>query len=200
MRTLPSAVTTMLENGTGDLRTLLLIEAKSANIAVWDGVGDLSWDGNTYVADNPVLAVGKLEQNEAGDFAPLPVAIHTSDPSLLSTFLAADEIQNRTATLYDAWWDTSTGDVVPDPTSATIREVWRGSYSPVTRRLTFQLLHPLTRALRRNVTVRAHQPHKDYADEVHGVSGDEFFISVNSIPRTRIGWPGPALVPKRRLS
>jgi len=61
-RTVPTAVQGQIDARAVNVRLLVELEFSGSTIRLWNGVGDLSWNGNTFQGVGSFLSVGEIEE------------------------------------------------------------------------------------------------------------------------------------------
>lgn len=189
MRTVTAAVLAALESGVVPRVFLAELELKSVTQRYWTGLGDISWNGQTWLGDvGMIVGIGDYEQSVEGGIGPASLTFSTSDPVRLTQILASDEIPGRPATVYEGLFDDSNGTIVPDAWAVHKRTMRRGPFNAQTRLFTLYLDHPFVGALRRVRRVRSFNDQKSWAAAL-GEANDEFFVDVTNVPSQRVSWP-----------
>jgi hypothetical protein len=99
----------------GTVRPALLVEAlfDSGALRLWTGIGDLTWNGETWTGAGTALAVEAI--GERGDVQALGTSVTLSGiPSALVALALAEPYQGRMVRIWQALLDDA-GAVVADP-------------------------------------------------------------------------------------
>jgi len=99
-----------------ELRPVILLdlEFESSTVLLWNGVGELLWDGKTYLGNGWFQGHSPIKENGEVNPQGVSVVLTGIPPSLLSLVLQQTS-QNKVATLRLGLLDTSY-QVIPDPT------------------------------------------------------------------------------------
>ena len=93
--------------------TLVKFEFDSGDVTLWDGIGDLSWSGDTYTGSGGLLAMSPII--ESGDLVANSVEFVLSgiDAAIVSTALSED-YQGRPVSMWRGAFDSSRA-IIADP-------------------------------------------------------------------------------------
>jgi hypothetical protein len=126
MKPLDPAVTAHLAAGNASKRDMILFDlpAPTGLRGFWTGVGQLVFNGVTYVGAGSLIQIAGL--NQQGGTASIPVIVglrSVPDTELTPDTLATvenEQYHQRLATIFSAWLDPDTGEVVD------VRQEYRG--------------------------------------------------------------------------
>ncbi|KKM65703.1 hypothetical protein LCGC14_1488610 [marine sediment metagenome] len=93
--------------------TLLKFEFDSGDLNLWDGVGDLSWSGDTYTGAGNLLAISPITETEKIVANGVEFTLSGMPSSIISTALSED-YQGRPISMWRGAFD-SNRTIVADP-------------------------------------------------------------------------------------
>jgi hypothetical protein len=96
------------------------LDFTSGVVRVHDGIGSISWGGNTYEGVGQFGGIEAVTESVEVIARPLSLTLSGVDSSLISTTLT-EVYQNRAATVYVGFIDETTGAVIDTPETA-----WEG--------------------------------------------------------------------------
>ncbi len=93
--------------------TLLKFEFDSGDINLWNGVGDLSWSGDTYTGAGNLLGISQIAETEEIIANGVTFTLSGMPSSIISTALSED-YQGRTVSMWRGAVDSSRA-IIADP-------------------------------------------------------------------------------------
>lgn len=112
-RTITAGMVTELTAGSLRPITLVKFEFDSGDVNFWDGVGDLSWSGDTYVGSGNLLAISPVIESERIVANGVEFSLSGYPASLISVALDED-YQGRAVSMWRGAFDASKG-IIADP-------------------------------------------------------------------------------------
>lgn len=147
------------------------------------GLGDITWDGDTYVGIGMLGKISEHEESETLNAAPITFSLSGIDQMQLRSALDAitygDEVDVWKAIVDDA------GDLIGDPV-----HIYGGS---VDSSNVVVGLEPVLNIIAQHAisdTVKKNGAHWTNEDHQRRYPGDEFFEYIHEVPTLRLNWGG----------
>lgn len=167
-----------------NVKPLVLIEAffDSETLRFWSGMGELTYDGDTYTGSGDLLKVSEIVETQKTEARGLVIEL-TGIPSALIAVALAEDYQDRTVTLKFATLD-SNDTIIADPFmffsgKADVMEIQEGRETATIRLSIESDLIALKRPQERRRTPE---------DQKRTYSGDTFFDNVAALQSKNIVW------------
>lgn len=161
--------------------TLVDLDFASGHVRAHDGVGDLSFGGNTYLGVGQYGGIEAVTEDLEIVARPLKLTLSGVDASLVSTTMT-EVYQNRAATIYIGILNKSTLQFVDTP-----EEVWGGRMDVLSIEVnegTAVITLSCEHRLRREPRIARYTDQ----DQQLAYSGDNFFNNLSFIPGYRTNW------------
>ena len=98
----------------GEVRPVLLLDLQfSTPLYLWTGIGNLAWNGQTWLGMGDLLGIGTIEETGAVEAPGIAVRLNALDSALISAALAED-VQGRPMTLWLGFMDAN-GALIDSP-------------------------------------------------------------------------------------
>lgn len=111
----PPALDALLEEGRIVVRSLIKFEFGTGTYGIWNGIGELSWGGVTYVASR-LITVEVSGFSLGTQAVPLTIRmVEDKDAGVTPNSLASieqEDYKNRPVTLYDAYFHPDTQELL----------------------------------------------------------------------------------------
>jgi len=177
---------------------LFELQMKSATDRLWTGMGDLSWNGETWIGVGAPTVIDDFEQGFEGGVGPASITLPSADPARIAEILSLDEITGRPAIFYVGIFDVDAGAILADPVAIFERRMRRGQLNRRLETFTLYFDHPLVDSLRRHKRTRSHIDQRDWANAL-GTPLDDFFVDVVMARQVPRQWPAADWKLKRGL-
>lgn len=113
-RDLNSPMTTAVDEQLVKPAILFQAEFSDGTVRMWTGVGDLSWDSQTWTGAGNFIQLGKIEETTDIKARGVSITLSGIPSSLISTALQS-EYQGRFLTIWLMLFDKDTDAIVSDP-------------------------------------------------------------------------------------
>lgn len=120
MRDLSPAISSEVEKPVVEVIWLAELDFLSNPIRIWNGIGQLTYDGTEWTGLGDLVTVSDIEETSDGRAATLTVNL-AGIPSQIATSVYTDEWKRRDAFAWVAFLDHTTGQIIDEPIP-----LWRG--------------------------------------------------------------------------
>lgn len=111
-RDISASVIALLDNNTIYPVNLFELEFDSSTLHLWDGDGDLSWDGETWLSNGWVYGYSTIGETDSIQANGVTITI-TGIPSELLSMVLSESKHKHTGIIYQSFLDAS-GDMIAD--------------------------------------------------------------------------------------
>jgi hypothetical protein len=181
-RELSAAVLALAESGHLE-RTAMVHFAFDEDVYVHSGLGEITWNGNTYVGIGMLGNISEQQESQALTVQPITFSLSGLDQQHLRVALDAANYGDQ-ITLYEAFIDDA-GDLIADPVV-----IWAGSVDSTSVRAGMDSAISIVGQHDIADIDKSDGARFTNEDQQARYPGDEFFEFIHEVPTLKLFWGG----------